>query len=590
MIRKLFQLTILFLTLCLRVDAQEIRVVDGEKYIVHTVLQGQTLYGISQHYALPIDAIIEANPGASSGLAIGQVLLLPVKEQSRKQLRTAPELRAGELLHTVRKKETLYGISRKYGVTIEAIEHINPELADGLRVDMVLRIPVEGSTAAPPSAVTPAMADTTGMQHLVAAGETLYGLGKRFGVDPEAIKEANGGLAEGLKVGQYIRIPKERAIPKPSVLPSGPLDADSLAKVKHKVAFLLPFSATSSDTTGIAGENNNASVTEAAVEFYAGALLALDSLKALGFNADVHTMDTGDNAAQWGPVLASDELRGMEIYIGPFHRSAIEALTRVSGGAHIVCPVPQSNKVLLGNPTVSKALSGRPDQLGTMARYIAQHHGTENIVLCFPAIYAERGIQGLMQRELNKALSGVSTQRDSVLTVNCGRRDVTAAIAKCVAGKTNVLVVPSEDVEFVTAAVNSLGAVAAKYDLVVFGMNAWTSMANLDVEALMKIDTHLPASSFIEYTDPAVNDFLARYRGRYHNEPGEYAFLGYDVTFYYLAALMRYGATFPQHLSELQERMLHMGFRFDKAGTENGYRNEAAMMLEYKDNGIHLAP
>lgn len=88
---------------------QEVRTVDGDKYIVHTVEQGETLFGLSRHYAVPLDAIAASNPGTAEGLSIGQTIPIPVKAQSRRELKSAPELGDGELLHTVTKKETIYG-------------------------------------------------------------------------------------------------------------------------------------------------------------------------------------------------------------------------------------------------------------------------------------------------------------------------------------------------------------------------------------------------------------------------------------------------------------------------------------------------
>ncbi|MBS1582783.1 MAG: LysM peptidoglycan-binding domain-containing protein [Bacteroidetes bacterium] len=567
------------------VRAQEVRTVEGRKYFAHTVAQGQTLFAISKHYAVPIDAITKANPGAEQGLSIGQVLLIPQSAQVKKELKTAPALRNGELVHTAAKKETLFGIAKRYGVDQQDLLLRNPDLGAGLKEGMAIVIPVAKSTAVPPSAVQPAADDRT-RSHLVMPGETLYALGKQYGVTPEAIQAANGGLPEGLKVGMYVRIPEAVAAtpveePAPVAAPAG---------AGYKVALLLPFSATVKDTSAHADNGRYASVTDAAVQFYAGALVAMDSLKKLGLRADVQVFDTGDNAAKWDPVLKNDALRGLDLYIGPFHRGAIEDLVRVANGAHIVCPVPQSNKVLLGNPTVSKVLSGRPDQLQQLARYVAYHHGRDNIILCRPEIASERELQDQVFRQLQEALGGQAGRvRDTVLVARPGKRDVSDVIARLSTTRPNIVVVPSEDVEFVTTLVTKLAASAAKQRITVFGLNSWMTMSNLEVSDLVKLNTHVPASSFVDYDDPAVNTFIATYRDRFQNEPGDYAFLGYDVTFYYLSALMQFGAGFPAHFADVHARPLHMAFRFFKAGPENGYRNENAVMLEYEGMGIHPA-
>ena len=110
--RTILIVFVLFLTGCRSmVGAQEIREVDGQKYIAHTVLKGQTLYAISRHYAVQVEAITQANPAAAQGLSLGQVLLIPVKAQVKKELKVAPAFVEGDLAHTVAKKETLFGIA-----------------------------------------------------------------------------------------------------------------------------------------------------------------------------------------------------------------------------------------------------------------------------------------------------------------------------------------------------------------------------------------------------------------------------------------------------------------------------------------------
>jgi LysM repeat protein len=585
MMRKLLPLIALLLLAATRLSAQEeVRTVGGAKYIVHTVTAGETLFALGQHYAVPLGAITAANPGSGQGLSIGQVLLIPVAAQERKELRKAPELKDGELLHTVSKKETLYGIAKRYGVAQEDIQRSNPALVRGLQPGMVLRIPVARSTAAPPAAVLPAVNDSS-TAHQVMPGETVFGLAQQFGITPEQLKATNGGLPDGLRAGSYLRIPA--AVAPVDTLTTVPDTA--LAGRVWKVALMLPFSTTPQDSASLT-DAEASSVTEAAIEFNAGATLALDTLKRSGFNAEVHVFDTGDSPSSWEPLMRSDSVRGMDLYIGPFHRAAIESLGRVANNVPIVCPVPQSNKVLLGNPTVIKVVSGKPDQIQELARFIAEHHATDHVLLCLADIFGEREMQRQMRWQLRVAMQAKGASlRDSVPEVLCPRRDISKLIGLLDTGRTNVVVVPSEDVEFVTTVLSKLAPLTAKYRIVLYGMASWTDINTLDIAAMERLDTHVPASSFIDYQYPPVDAFIRRYRERYSNEPGEYAFLGYDVTLYYCSALMQFGSSFPQHFTEVSAAPLHLAFRLGKLGPENGYRNGSAVVLEYKDKGLRPA-
>src|SRR5690606_36065700 len=274
MIRNLLLAALLAGCLPMAMLGQEVRTLDGDKYIVHRVEQGETLFGLSRHYAVALDALTGANPGAVEGLSIGQTLLIPVRAQSRKELKHAPELGDGELLHTVTKKETIYGIARKYGVSQEELRRLNPDLTYGLRVGMVLRVQVARSTAAPPIAVQPAMLDSDAF-HQVLPGETLYSLAQRYGLTAEVIKEANGGLPDGLKAGTYIRLPRSGTATAPDSLDALDTAPRPAPDRRWRVAVLLPFTSTTADSVGVGDEENRSnSVTNAAVEFRAGLAMA----------------------------------------------------------------------------------------------------------------------------------------------------------------------------------------------------------------------------------------------------------------------------------------------------------------------------
>jgi LysM repeat protein len=572
---------------CSPLRSQNVREVDGVKYYTHSVSKGETLYAIAKHYAVPMDAIERNNPGASDGISIGQVLLIPVKAQIKKELKNAPGLRNGELVHTVRKKETLFGIARSYGVDQDSLVARNPEIKSGLKEGMTLAIPVGTVRNVEAIAIMPAFDDKS-TAHLVQPGETVYSLAKRYEVTPEAIIEANGGLPGGPKAGTYLRIP---AKPKPAAA-EPVVTAPAAPGTVHRIALLLPFSITANDSLLARSKEDKSyhPVTAAAVQFYAGARMALDSMKTLGFSADVSVFDVGEEPRVWGPVMKDNALRSMELCIGPFHRSAIEELVRAAPVAHIVCPVPQSNKVLLGNPRVSKVLGSKPDQVQHMGRFIAFHHGRDNIILCRPAIASEKDLQEQLLRTIQEGLATqVSRFNDSVRIAVPGKRDVGEVIKRLQAARLNVVVVPSEDVEFVTTLVNKLSELVPEKRIKVYGMAAWNTMDNLDDVHLNALDVHVPASSFIDLDDPRVLRFIQQYRDRFLNEPGEYAFLGFDVTFFYLQALYLYGPSFPDHFNEVNTAPLHVGFRMRKAGEENGYRNESALMLHYQDMGLHKA-
>jgi LysM repeat protein len=120
--------------------------------------------------------------------------------------------------HTVVAGETFYGIARRYGVTAAQLRALNPDVdMDALEVGDELRLPAgarDSRAGAQPRPQTPAPASAQTQQprrgtrsHVVASGETLFGIARRYGVTVDAIRRANQMETDQVRVGQRIVIP-----------------------------------------------------------------------------------------------------------------------------------------------------------------------------------------------------------------------------------------------------------------------------------------------------------------------------------------------------------------------------------------------
>ncbi|MES2628725.1 MAG: LysM peptidoglycan-binding domain-containing protein, partial [Bacteroidota bacterium] len=118
-------------------------VIDGKKFVMHTVEKGHTLYAISKRYMVTIEDILKENPAASEGVKVGDRLRIPFDKINKADAKNpAPQIEKDYLLHTVAKKETLYSISRRYEVEPSDIIEANPATAANLQEGTVLKIPV----------------------------------------------------------------------------------------------------------------------------------------------------------------------------------------------------------------------------------------------------------------------------------------------------------------------------------------------------------------------------------------------------------------------------------------------------------------
>ena len=107
--------------------------------------------------------------------------------------------------HRVKKKETLYGLARKFDVQIEQIYQYNPLIKKiGLKKRMLLQIPVYLK----PKPTTKASLPDTLSKYLVKPKETKWRLAYRYGITVQELEQYNPEIASGLKIGQEIIVPK----------------------------------------------------------------------------------------------------------------------------------------------------------------------------------------------------------------------------------------------------------------------------------------------------------------------------------------------------------------------------------------------
>ena len=131
----------------------------GETF--HTIQAGETLYKLTTMYNISAKDICEANPGLSAeNFRIGQVILIPQKE--KEQVVTAqkpteqsniqgPVVPRCKEMHKVKRKETIFSVSREYGISEEELIAANPELKKGMKKGQLLCIPYPVATTTQPT-------------------------------------------------------------------------------------------------------------------------------------------------------------------------------------------------------------------------------------------------------------------------------------------------------------------------------------------------------------------------------------------------------------------------------------------------------
>ncbi len=178
-------------------DSLRMETINGKRFIIHSIDEKETLYAISRRYGVPITSILEANPTADGGLSVGQQLKVPYVPKA-KPVQTA----AGDRKHKVAAGETLFSISRMYEVSVDEIKAWNNLRDNALSLDQELIIKKKSGTA---TTITETVA-TKSLKgvHTVAVGETLYSISRQYNVSVQQLKEWNSLVTNEVNIGQTL--------------------------------------------------------------------------------------------------------------------------------------------------------------------------------------------------------------------------------------------------------------------------------------------------------------------------------------------------------------------------------------------------
>lgn len=295
------------------------------------------------------------------------------------------------LRHEVQGGETLYSISRTYGVSVEAIRQANPKMGDTLLAGSVINIPQKDATPTQPSTpvttqpvtpvkaqpvtpvnaqpvstsqpekqIIPSTAPECKFMYKVEKKETVYSISHRFGLTEEELCRANPQIDEKKKVkkGEYLCIPYSQAEIAQLQLNAQKAreEAERLAEQERQreleaerarrraevvdVAVFLPFE--------LSAKKKSASAVKI-YDFYEGFLLGVKEMKNNGISVNVHTYEEKASNAVMDSLLRLPEMTEMELMIGPSNANNISSVSRFCKQNNICQIIPFSTKENLVN-------------------------------------------------------------------------------------------------------------------------------------------------------------------------------------------------------------------------------------------------
>ncbi len=544
---------------------------EDELYIYHSIKQGETMYSIAQSYRAKLNDVEEANPTASADdLALGYLIRIPKAsiKASRQDISEDDNL---FILHKVKRKETLFAISREYNVDIEILKTINSDKnLNRLRKGSIIKVPNRYWF------------------------KTIY--------EKDQVTEV-----EDIPVGNDFAEIKD-------------IDCNSYnyyeRKPSLKVAVLLPFNVEASKQVNIIEEELDDEIVEKEreekiisrrskvfVEFYQGTLMALDSIKKQGVNVEMFVYDTSPDTNKVKQILANPEMKYADIILGPAFAQNLPIVSEFSKRNNIplVYPFSTNNSELSKNVHLFQLMPIDTLLFESMAKQIIASSVGKRIVLIRTEDEDSKYESQLSELIRNKVY-WESFQNGTVpdFVEYKFKQDDLASLEKMFSKeKANTVIIPSIEEAQVNRIITTVKGARekTKTNVTLWGMPEWLKYQTINPEDIHQLNGHMFSYYAVDYTNAVSAAVVDKYRTWFKTEPmsispyfqnarvqsnlSRYSLWGYDVSYYFLSALKDYGKQFEYCLDNHHPHAIQSRFAFDRISNWGGFYNKGLYILHF---------
>ena len=520
--------------------SNDIVVIRGKSYYLHTVQPGQTLYSICKAYGANIDEVKSLNDKKDNALSLYEVLKVPY---------TDPFVQQDDKFyyHKVVKGETFYSIARLYKIKPKRLLKFNEGYAQNqpLAVGAVVKLPL-------------AEIDLS----VLGEEEIEASVGKKQEIRPvrpvrnESVKKVEeASLTDILQDALMQKNEKTEQEPeKETTTVIGATDKmeipDYISEVVMpvdpfvKVALLLPFSAKDYpvfvDTLVEKMPVQISARSEQFISFYEGVLLAVDSLKNQGYKVNLKVFDTERSAEKMYTMVDEIDRFHPDLIIGPVYGSVYKALMD-----------DLTNK----NIPVIYPLSSRSEEFGVYPDFIQVNPSMKALTVAMSDWLREEAEEAnlvclnLTGNEVSHSdLEDIRLFKEYMHRIgsmnfydwNTSAVPLDGLRLQLLPDRENIIILPTTKEAEVSKILPVLSALTDGYRITVVGFPEWQAFTSVDHETYFKLNTKIFTYSYVDNTTEPAKRFALKYRKYFYTEPNNLAYKAFDMSLYFIELAAKY--------------------------------------------------
>ena len=542
---------------------------DDSDYILHKVKRKQTLIKISNLYDVDINLIKNFNNLGSDKLDKGTSIKIPLVPLSENSIKEIPNR---VKYYLVKPKEGKWRIAYKYGITVDQLELINPQIGTFLKVSEKILVPNINLDKLN-------VIDENYAYYKVLPKEGFYRLKIKLGIDEKIIKSLNPYLITSeLKEGMILKLPK-------LIDENENLVKDQILNLtdfsKKKIALLLPFGLNNInfDSLQIAkSQLNNDKLLNLSLDFYLGTSVAIDSITSYGIPVEMNVFDTNNSSdADIYEIINNNDIKDYDLVIGPLTPKAFNYTSKLLKNEPVLLVSPLS-KVNYSNNVINtiteddilyeRIVSFVESDTTLSKKYIISD--SENLIT-----------SNKLKERFKNATQFYSTINESgVDTKSLVLDDLDSTFVD----KKNIIFLETKDQGFVsnvTSILNSFVNDSIQISLYTTSSNKAFSGNNISNYNLSNLKFHYPSiNKPLDFK--LYSNFIKNFSSIYNFIPNKYVIRGYDLILDLLLRLSSDEINF--NSSDFTEtEHIENKFNYLKNKDSLGYRNISTFIIKYEN-------
>lgn len=553
--------------------SQEKVLENGQKFYLHTVQQGQTLYSICKAYSAKEKDVLNANPELQSGtLSIGQIIKIPIENEISKD--------GKYIVYTVKKGETLYSLLKRFETTEKEFYEANPKLSrnESIRADDEIYFPVkekknENAIVKKPeeepkqNVITP-RDETKYIYHTVAKGETLYKLTKQYDISLDELVAENPSLADRpLSIGETIRVPRKQIAlvkqegnnkeekneePEHYIRPVNSENAevaetepDTMVVLTDKkdfsIALLMSFE-TEANLRDLANQEKRKvpqkirTATERAVDFYSGCLVALENFRHDDVKIRFKAYDIGKDNTILTTMVGEGKLDNVDMIIGPAYKSQVDYLNSLNLGIPMLLPFVTDENVLKSNPNNIMLNPSKQDIRNEVAKYASSIANSNALII--------KGTSDDSKVAASKYVEAMQNVGVKATELNFNGSSIEALGSALVKGAENIIIMTFENEMTATRVLSQVFKLCNDYKITLIADPRIMNYESIDPNYYVEVRYTYYSDISIDYKNLDVKTFISRFHNAFLCEPNTDAYIAADAINYFVPLMQKAGKTF----------------------------------------------